>query len=99
MFERGDAGAGALVDILPQHLQVPSFKSRTEMMPLQVADFSAWELLRSRRAERGDFGPFQAYRQSFLALAAIEERIWTGYDDASLIEMCRAGRIPTRASS
>lgn len=97
VFERGDEGAGALVDIMPKHLQVPSFKTRIEMTPLQVADFSAWELLKARRSERGDFGPFTTYRQSFLALAAIDERVWSGYGEAELVTLCRAARLPLRS--
>jgi hypothetical protein len=97
VFERGDDGSGTLLHILPTHLQVPSFKTRIEMTPLQAADFSAWELLKSRRSERGAFGPFTAYRKSFVALAAIEERVWAGYDETALSDFCRAAGLPARS--
>lgn len=104
VFERGDRGAGALVDLATaQNLNIPTFKSSRDhgnekgVVQLQAADFAAYELYKGMKATVDNMALVK-YRRSLLALANLET-YWGKYDKAKLIELCERARIPPRTPS
>jgi hypothetical protein len=55
VFDDGEQGKGALVDAAPQG-QVPSFEDSKVFLPLQAADWLAWELARLNYVHRKHLG-------------------------------------------
>lgn len=101
VFERGDRGAGALVDLaIAQNLNVPTFEPSRDhgnekgVVQLQAADFASYELHKGMKATVGNMA-LAKYRRSLLALASLKT-CWGKYDKVKLIELCERARIPPR---
>lgn len=104
VFERGDRGAGRLVEhATAQNLNIPTFKSSRDhgnekgVVQLQAADFAAYELYKGMKATVDNMALVK-YRRSLLALANLET-YWGSYDKVKLIELCERARIPLRTPS
>ncbi len=101
VFESGDDGAGALVDLAEaERLPSPSFYPSRDLsdgqkgvIQLQAADFLAWEILKGMR-EPEDTAP-EDRRLTIQLLSAIEQ-YWSVYTVRNLVGTCKAQQIPTR---
>lgn len=101
IFDQGDAGASELVRIAQLHgFPIPSFEPSRDMrgrkgvIPLQAADFAAYELLKATR-DVGVDAPLTHYRRSLQALAKIPNRFGRN-DEPQLLDMCKNMKIPLR---
>lgn len=82
-----------------RQLSIPIFKpsrdkgERKGLVPLQAADFAAYEYLKAYRI--GEFAPLYRHRKSMLALAKIPS--WSGiYTRDDLVKLCRRSGISKR---
>lgn len=97
IFESGDAHRGQLMDIVERQTgTTPLFRNRLNAVPLQAADFAAYEVrhaLNNILVETDEL--FEKFRASFGLLAKIPS-IWGPIDEPRLRVFCRMQDIPRR---
>jgi len=98
VFEDGDEGKGCLINVLKLNDPpiVPQFapsRGPSARLPLQGADFAAWELLKATKI--GEYTPLYKHRASMKALAQIDG-MWGKYGEQDLTRLCQELKIPLR---
>jgi hypothetical protein len=102
VFERGDSGKGHLMRVMERDkYSMPIFASSRDtpdgelgMLPLQAADFAAYEM-RKAFLGLGGYAPLSQYRKSIKALASIPAW-WGQYKERDLVDLCNAAHVPLR---
>jgi hypothetical protein len=92
-FEDGDEGKGSLIDILRKHEHpLPIFQRGS--VPLQAADFAAYELYKDYIA--GENEPEWKHRMSGKRLFSTR-RVLHKYDQSDLASFCETMQVPPRS--
>ena len=99
-FEAGDRGRGPLEDMLERYKHpLPTFRpSRDQkgirgVVPLQAADFAAYELFRDCKTGEGQ--PAWRYRMSGIKLFSFKQLL-VKYSNSNLLDMCEKLAVPPR---
>jgi hypothetical protein len=103
IFHQGTKGHGGLSDLMMEELRfMPIFRSASEqegprpVIPLQVADFLAYEVRKARRDDPNETMPIEKFRKSVRMLVSVSSD-WGQYTEQDLITMCeRHPRIKKR---
>ena len=110
VFEDGAEGKGELQRILARDgYPAPIFRPGRDrinkrgekirgVIPLQAADFAAYEMRKVFKDDPAESRPLSKYRKSLRALAAIrsEEEDWGKYSREDLIRLCKEAGVPLR---
>jgi hypothetical protein len=115
VFEDGDVGKGELMRILerdghpapifrPSRDQIRNGRLNRGVIPLQAADFAAYEMRKTFKDDPREEWPLYKYRKSMRALADVPsvEGDWSKYEEQDLIKLCETfpnSRRPVAASS
>jgi hypothetical protein len=113
VFEDGDEGKGQLLRVMDRDgYSSPIFRPSRDrigkdgqkirgVVPLQTADFAAYEMRKVYKDDPGELWPLERYRKSLRALAALrsEEEDWGKYTEKDLIELCTNGKVPLRPAT
>jgi hypothetical protein len=96
VFECGDPHRGQLMDrVCEETGETPIFRNR-DTVPLQAADFAAWELLKIHKQILVDVDNlFKKCRESFKRLSDIPNK-WGHFREEDLRAWCRMEDIPKR---
>lgn len=111
VFEEGDEGKGDLMRVMEEHgYPLPIFRPSRDrvnkagqmvrgVVPLQAADFAAYEMRKAFKDDPTESWPLHKYRKSLRALANIvsEEEDWGRYKESDLMQLCKKGDIPLRS--
>jgi hypothetical protein len=111
IFEDGDEGKGELMRVLdkdgfPSPIFKPSRDQKKKghlvrgVIPLQSADFAAYEIRKVFKDDPMECWPIHKYRKSLQALARIDSNImdWGRYTENDLIVLCQKASIPLRGT-
>jgi hypothetical protein len=106
IFHQGTKGHGGLSDLMLEELKfTPIFRSACEqegprpVIPLQVADFLAYEVRKVRKDDPTETRPIEKHRMSLRMLISVPND-WGQYTEQDLITMCeRHPRIKKRSTS
>jgi hypothetical protein len=112
VFEDGDKGKGELVRVMgrdgyPSPIFRPSRDTVSKsgqkirgVVPLQSADFAAYEIRKVYKDDPDESWPLNKYRKSLQAIAQIRssEPDWGKYTEQDLIRLCREAGIPSRTT-
>ncbi|MGH7574553.1 MAG: hypothetical protein ACREM1_05400 [Longimicrobiales bacterium] len=97
IFHHGESGRGTLLKSISPSFPVPSFRAHTEALPLQAADWLAWEMARLNllhRKHRGHGGQkIVAVRGTVAAAIRHFPRDWKYYHDGDWIDIVGSKRI------
>jgi hypothetical protein len=110
VFDDGDEGKGELMRILERDgYPLPIFRpSRDQVnkhgqkirgvVPLQAADFAAYEMRKVFKDDPTESWPLDRYRKSLRALAQVvsEDEDWGRWKERDLVELCKTADIPLR---
>jgi hypothetical protein len=113
IFDDGDEGRGELMRVLERDgYSLPIFRPSRDrlgkdgqkirgVVPLQAADFAAYEMRKVYRDDPQESWPLEKYRKSLHALAALrsEEEDWGKYTEQDLIRLCKEARVPMKRAS
>ncbi len=98
VFEGGDEHRGQLVERIEEKTGViPTFRTRLKAVPLQAADFAAYELGKMYRTLLKN-GLWERFRSSFQLLKTVHNQ-WGDFDEQSLRIICRLEDVPRRDQS
>jgi hypothetical protein len=110
IFDDGDAGRGELMRIMerdgypspifrPSRDRVKDGRLVRGIVPLQAADFAAYELRKIYKDDPTESWPLEKYRKSIRALAAVDSE-WNRYTEQDLITLCeKIPRIATKRTA
>lgn len=114
IFEDGDTGKGELMRILerdghpapifrPSRDQIRNGRQVRGVIPLQAADFAAYEMRKVFKDDPHETWPIYKYRKSLQALADVpsDHGDWGKYEEKDLIKLCKEfplSRRPVTAS-
>jgi hypothetical protein len=94
VFHRGTKGYGGLIELMEEEFRyTPIFRSACEqegprpVIPLQVADFLAYEVRKIRRDDPDETLPIEKYRMSVRMLISVPNE-WAQYSEDDLIHLC-----------
>jgi len=104
IFDQGAAGKGELIRIMERdgysppvfrysrNTRLPDGGAAHGFVPLQAADFAAYEIRKVFKDDPSESWPLQKYRKSLRALATIpsETEDWGRYTEADLVKACTA---------
>lgn len=99
VFEHGDEHAGQLLKVVQEKTgQLPIFRTRLQALPLQAADFAAYEVFKAYRRFAIELDLlFEKFRESFELLRAIPNK-WGQMEEHNLRVICRISKIAQRGS-
>ena len=102
VFEDGDEGKGELMRIMERDgYPIPIFKPSRDrekdgrtvrgLVPLQAADFAAYEVRKHFKDDPGELWPLEKYRKSLVALAGVPSTAndWGRYREQELLALCQ----------
>jgi hypothetical protein len=103
IFHQGTKGHGLLSSLMMEELKfMPIFRSAYEqegprpVIPLQVADFLAYEVRKVRKDDPDETRPIEKHRKSVRMLISVPND-WGQYNEQDLIQLCeRHSRISHR---
>lgn len=98
IFHAGTKGFGGLSELMFEELKyIPIFKSASEqeghrpVIPLQVADFLAYEVRKVRKDDPHELRPIEKHRMSLRMLISVPND-WGEYSERDLITLCEKHR-------
>lgn len=96
VFEEGAIGWGRLVErVQEENLRLPIRRRKKECIPLQAADFIAWEHLKAYRQHVAD--QLKPFRKPFASLVHIPNN-WGIYTRETLERVCKGAGLALRSS-
>jgi hypothetical protein len=98
IFDDGDEGRGELMRVMerdgypspifrPSRDQQKNGRPVKGLVPLQAADFAAYELRKVYRDDPNELWPLEKYRKSIRALSVVDTE-WNKYTEQDLIKLC-----------
>jgi hypothetical protein len=110
IFEDGDKGKGKLMEVMGQQgHSLPIFHPSRDkcdkrgriikgVIPIQAADFAAYELRKVFKDDPTESWPIYRYRKSLQELAGVpsDEQDWGRYSEADLIALCKKASVSAR---
>jgi len=94
IFDQGTPGSGGLTELMLDELRyAPIFKSgctqegHRPVIPLQVADFLAYEVRKVCKDDPNEEWPIEKYRKSLRMLVSVDSN-WGQYTEQNLIALC-----------
>ena len=102
IFEDGGPDVGGLTDLAKRSgVQIPTFhpsrdtELQSGMVPLQAADFLAYEIRKGVRDHRDKFTKPEEFRKSFQAFFSCDVE-QGNYEESELLDLCDDAKIPIR---